>query len=610
VSMDTVGDVWNVFGFTESARKKLPSSENRQKGTCPDTTQWSSLVRTVQRAAVRVAEILFPGGTEKLLTAVGAKLTNDDLHTNDGDTCRGINSSTELKKLSSAAIAVLNNSRRGSLPRRVARAILVKGLSSKLRKHLRRTDGVNLSGSFFQDHGYKDYRDLVHGNGLSKRKESRCRIPPEKIQSVVKFALEPAHASTLSWGVKTVRLSSSETVQLPSIVRRMQTTDLYERYLQTVDTGFQVGRSTFHSIVSTITKDDPALLCSVDYTTGVLVHDSIETLQEIVDAFTTSTEDKQTMTNWLEVMRNFVKVQYDDHVIIEDDDVPSHGIRHALEVPATSDSRVTKNGHCNACAYVPWCIEQLRRLVRNANVSVDTAKIQDALRVLDDIEHKLVLYQGHRARVVNQQRAIAAVEAELKQKAESGEQPDTALLTMDFKMKFEERSARETSAQHFGKRGMSWHGCNIAYYVKSESQTQDPSTERPAGRVNVYLDQIIEGTNAQSATTAFSLLEAALVWIRKNLPFIKNVVLLSDNAKCYQSNELRSLIAMLNRKSAVKVIRYLFSETQDGKSTFARHSISKHWCRWLQFHFTACYCVLQVWSMLTLPGQCSIFFVL
>ena len=175
MSIDSVGDVWNVFGFTESARKKLPSAENRQKGTCPDTTQWSTLVRTVQRAAVRVAEILFPGGTGKLLTAVGAKLTNADLHTDDGDTCRGINSSTELKKLSTAAIAVLNNSSRGSLPRRVARAILVKGLSSKFRKHLRRTDGMNLSGSFFQDHGYKDYRDLVHGNGLSKRKESRTQ---------------------------------------------------------------------------------------------------------------------------------------------------------------------------------------------------------------------------------------------------------------------------------------------------------------------------------------------------------------------------------------------------------------------------------------------------
>ena len=40
-----------------------------------------------------------------------------------------------------------------------------------------------------------------------------------------------------------------------------------------------------------------------------------------------------------------------------------------------------------------------------------------------------------------------------------------AVVLMDFKMKFEAKSARESSVEHFGKRGMGWHGLDITYYM-------------------------------------------------------------------------------------------------------------------------------------------------
>jgi hypothetical protein len=140
-------------------------------------------------------------------------------------------------------------------------------------------------------------------------------------------------------------------------------------------------------------------------------------------------------------------------------------------------------------------------------------------------------------------------------------------LVIDFKMKFEERSARETTKEHYGKRGMSWHGCLIMYFERIKVKTKEGKTVWKTVRKNVYLDQIVNNGNEQTSGMVMSLLEAAIKWIAEFLPFIKNIVVQSDNAKCYQSNLLRQFIAVLNTKSQVKVVRYIFTETQDGKGT-------------------------------------------
>ena len=79
-------------------------------------------------------------------------------------------------------------------------------LSSKFCKHLRQTNDVNLSGSCFQHHCYKVYRDLVHGDGLRKRKGERnlavayhllcIKITPGTIPSGDNYSLPSSDAAT------------------------------------------------------------------------------------------------------------------------------------------------------------------------------------------------------------------------------------------------------------------------------------------------------------------------------------------------------------------------------------------------------------------------------
>ena len=132
-------------------------------------------------------------------------------------------------------------------------------------------------------------------------------------------------------------------------------------------------------------------------------------------------------------------------------------------------------------------------------------------------------------------------------------------------MKFESMYARETTVNHYGKRGMSWHGCHISYVTTDQVMAENGEWTTKENKINVYLHQIIDGTNSQSAATVMSMVEAAVDFIHTNLPHVKRIILQSDNAKCYQNNELRLFIGILNLTFPVKIVRYLFSETQDGK---------------------------------------------
>ena len=351
-------DVWEAFGFNDSQLKKLPSKTDRSKGQAT-ATQRAHLARIVARAATRVAEILFPGDTSTLLQAVGDRLQGKSDATVE----------QQFDKLLTAAGKVLAASPKSSVQRRVSRAILQKGLSRKRQLALDAKFGTSLAGSgFVKIRAYTDYRKMADGGAITSRARRISRLPTANVQAAVDFILAPANCGVLSWGSKTVSLGRGDVIELPSLIRRLSCKDMFKKYKVEVDDELQVGRSTFFSLVTTITKSDPKLLKAVDYITGTLVHDSLESLQDIVDAFTCGRHaEQEKFTNWLEVARNFLKVQYNRHVTLTGDEVPTHGIEHALsKEDESSDMAVGNCGQCAACAFTPWILDKTRARVRRS----------------------------------------------------------------------------------------------------------------------------------------------------------------------------------------------------------------------------------------------------
>ena len=246
---------------------------------------------------------------------------------------------------------------------------------------------------------------------------------------------------------------------------------------------------------------------------------------------------------------------------IENDNVDTHGIEYGLKKlhPEKEINAAVRVETCNGCRFNVVFFKALCDKIKatgggNPVKSQDT--IKDALMVVSDIQQKLELYRAHRVRVANQQKAIYKIEEEMKQECLANKiSSKHALVVIDWKIKFESMSTRETSH-------IAWHGCLLKFFRYEEGS---------AVRYNIYTDQIMEGSNKQDSLAVASMIEAFLYQIHEELSFLEEITLQSDNAGCYQSKDLLLAIALISALSPIKVTRFIHTETQDGKGDIDAH---------------------------------------
>ena len=99
-------------------------------------------------------------------------------------------------------------------------------------------------------------------------------------------------------------------------------------------------------------------------------------------------------------------------------------------------------------------------------------------------------------------------------------------------------SARETQTEGFGKRGMSWHGISVIFYVWNEA------TQQPERRI-YYIDQVLDKTNKQDTWSTATLIEAAIAAVKLDLPQLEEAVVCCDNAANYSSKYLAILLCII-----------------------------------------------------------------
>eukprot|EP00049_Salpingoeca_infusionum_P013069 m.244130 g.244130 ORF g.244130 m.244130 type:complete len:880 (-) comp15351_c0_seq3:204-2843(-) len=413
-----------------------------------------------------------------------------------------------------------------------------------------------MGGTTF-DRARADFKAVVSEGVLDVSLSSKQRFDPHILQAALKFMLSQEHVGTLSWGTKQVRLDPSETVVLPRLIRRFPAAILWQNYTAHVPTP-HISRASFYRILRNITSSDQKVLSAVDYVTGCLVNDPIDTLRRIAKDFSSSPQHANELHALVDLCKNFLKSQFDAHAR-KADNCTFHGLHYGLD--PTFPERDTVQ--CKACNFPSYVTRHLQAVVRETQGEPEVAA--DACRVLVDIEHKFDLYCGHRLRVVNQHQAIDCIHKELRQECMRTKAVSTsAVVIADWKVKWEPRYYRETTRQHFGKRGISWHGYLLHFYDYDAINDE-------AVRKTVYCDQVIDGSNKQDGSAVLATLEAFLQAIRARLPFIQSICLQSDNAGCYRSSLLRALIPVIAQRSGVAIRRFVHSETQDGTCLIDAH---------------------------------------
>jgi hypothetical protein len=122
-------------------------------------------------------------------------------------------------------------------------------------------------------------------------------------------------------------------------------------------------------------------------------------------------------------------------------------------------------------------------------------------------------------------------------------------------------------AQFFGKRGMPWHGAAVYHLPQQYTSSSTVPTELSL----LFYDHIVSNDTMQDMWSIASLIEAIMMRIRRDLPHVKDIVLVSDNSGCYQSQVLPALLPFLASTVGLQIIFFLHSEVQDGKSIADAH---------------------------------------
>ncbi len=71
-------------------------------------------------------------------------------------------------------------------------------------------------------------------------------------------------------------------------------------------------------------------------------------------------------------------------------------------------------------------------------------------------------------------------------------------MIINFKMKFEHISSRETSLEHYRKRAIGWHGVQIMYFkFEDDKNNEDGIISKKPLPYTVCLDQMMDDGNRQ-----------------------------------------------------------------------------------------------------------------
>jgi hypothetical protein len=504
-----------------------------------------------------------------------------------------------LETMALSLFAIVTKLPPKTIAARTARAVIVKACSQKNLDENFSEYSPPRYGEKARKNGKADHsRMIADGKAPLVIKRKISRVSDSIVSDMVDFILSPQNVGTLSWGNNEVLIpNTSTTVVLPKLTRKRPVEAMWEHYrhisnsraemdflsvsgtttrsqsqTQSVENHKQrVGRTTFIESAGKITSDAEKMMQCVDYVTDALLNVVVEMLQRINNDLVAPALKKE-ISSLLAILRNFLKVQYDQHASIADDKVPSHGIVHGLSLPSATPQE-TRCDECRGCMFVEWFMRsKLPMVVEEARTPTNTASVDDALLYIADSLDKFHIYQGHRMRVLNQSTYFSFLENEMAQICLSTMLNCIwCIWVIDWKMKFEAQRFREASTHHYGKRGIGWHGVIVVYYTY-EAPCEKNKFKARAVRHQVALDQILENGNKQDGFAVLSDMEAAMAQISCEIPHLKRAWVWSDNAGCYHKKELVLGIPLLNvMSSGIKILSIIHTETQDGKGLADGH---------------------------------------
>lgn len=478
-------------------------------------------------------------------------------------------SKDEIKSNILTVFASTKLTNKTSLEHRTARALLC---ASYTRNDL--SENLAHFSNYTFKQSRKDFKALCSIGKVKLKRITRKRYSKQAIDEVLAYIWSDDNVSFLSWGAKTVCVDGQPEV-FPLVNRKKLVSQMYSDYRANKSINFYLSKCSFRRIAVKITHKDPITKTAVDYVTVGLIYENFDLLKRLAEDFFQCDGERRLFLLELEVARCYVKYNFDQTLSLSENEnmCSAHNIDHGLGSTNFSNS-VT----CSHCKHLFYVVDHLKE-----KIQASIPHNQSALDAVDACKERIQLYMGHRVRVVNQKRHIEKeLEGmridyeerhlqerleEMRVECEEGKEVTKILMTADFKMKQTSKYPKESTLQFYAKKGMTVHGVMAQRWRRQQNE----DGKWYSFLEKVYIDVVVENDTKQDKLMVFSILEAAVIEIKKLWPAVKDIVVLTDNAGCYQNTSLLLLLPYTSLAHGVKISAILHTDTQDGKSQLDAH---------------------------------------
>ena len=241
------------------------------------------------------------------------------------------------------------------------------------------------------------------------------------------------------------------------------------------------------------------------------------------------------------------------HLNVEDSDV-CHCCTFALAGTCTTHQHEPST--CSRCSNCVTFFETKVKLflekVRYLSSISDQEKKELTSMILSTPKYTYVIthYMAHQLRAKVQFAAIDKIKNHLKIN------PSKVLMVIDHKQKVLQMKYREGQVEYYGKKGMSVLGAMIV-------------TWKTKGFEYKFIDCVFKGYTGQDNIQMAAALELLIGIVQEQDTNIKEIIIQSDNATCFASQELIPFIYHLNGESRESenpiMSKWIYTEAQTGR---------------------------------------------
>ena len=198
--------------------------------------------------------------------------------------------------------------------------------------------------------------------------------------------------------------------------------------------------------------------------------------------------------------------------------------------------------NCDRCQALLENLTEIERVVYETKFSSEDEK-DEAVFLVKTANLAIASWKSHILRSVNQDKARLDALEQLDQ--------ETVLIVNDWAMKFLPQKYRESQADWFGKRGISWHISVVYRRLNGVLQWQ--------GFIHVIQ------SCAQDSSAVIHIMQDVLATINRENNEITKAYFRQDNAGCYHAASTISACPKISASSGINIHRLDFSDPQGGK---------------------------------------------